>query len=160
MTGSPFRYFKTSPEIISLAVMMYTRFPLSLRKVEDLLQNVRERQFTAMSGLIRREEATGNLRAPRPLATSLQARRSRARFRLRAPRRLATGFVPCGQGPGCVCAIPAWLLGMAASMPYWCQGPQERARTSFALDLARSPTAALAPARLVPIDAAPSRVAS
>jgi hypothetical protein len=34
---SPFRYFKTSLEIIRLAVMMYVRFPLSLRNVEDLL---------------------------------------------------------------------------------------------------------------------------
>ena len=34
---SPFRYFKTSPEIIRLAVMMYVRVPLSLRNVEDLL---------------------------------------------------------------------------------------------------------------------------
>jgi putative transposase len=34
---SPFRYFKTSSEIIRLAVMMYIRFPLSLRNVEDLL---------------------------------------------------------------------------------------------------------------------------
>ena len=34
---SPFRYFKTSPEVIRLAVMMYIRFPLSLRNVEDLL---------------------------------------------------------------------------------------------------------------------------
>jgi putative transposase len=34
---SPFRYFKTSPEIIRLAVLMYVRFPLSLRNVEDLL---------------------------------------------------------------------------------------------------------------------------
>jgi hypothetical protein len=34
---SPFRYFKTSPEIIRLAAMMYVRFPLSLRNVEDLL---------------------------------------------------------------------------------------------------------------------------
>jgi putative transposase len=34
---SPFRDFKTSPEIIRLAVMMYVRFPLSLRNVEDLL---------------------------------------------------------------------------------------------------------------------------
>ena len=33
----PFRYFKTSPEIIRLAVMLYVRFPLSLRNVEDLL---------------------------------------------------------------------------------------------------------------------------
>lgn len=37
MTKNPFRYFKTSPEIIQLAVMMYVRFPLSLRIVEDLL---------------------------------------------------------------------------------------------------------------------------
>ena len=36
---SPFRYFKTSPEVIRLAVMMYVRFPLSLRKVEDLLHD-------------------------------------------------------------------------------------------------------------------------
>jgi hypothetical protein len=34
---SPFRYFKTIPEIIRLAVMMYLRFPLSLRNVEVLL---------------------------------------------------------------------------------------------------------------------------
>jgi putative transposase len=34
---SPFRYFKTSPEIIRLAVMLYIRFPLSLRNVEDLV---------------------------------------------------------------------------------------------------------------------------
>ena len=34
---SSFRYFKTSPEIIRLAVMLYVRFPLSLRNVEDLL---------------------------------------------------------------------------------------------------------------------------
>ena len=34
---NPFKYFKTSPEIIRLAVMMCVRFPLSLRQVEDLL---------------------------------------------------------------------------------------------------------------------------
>ena len=34
---NPFRYFKTSAEVIRLAVMMYVRFPLSLRHVEDLL---------------------------------------------------------------------------------------------------------------------------
>ena len=32
-----FRYFKISPEIIQLAVMLYVRFPLSLRNLEDLL---------------------------------------------------------------------------------------------------------------------------
>ncbi len=34
---SPFRYFKTSSEIIRLAVVLYIRFPLSLRNVDDLL---------------------------------------------------------------------------------------------------------------------------
>ena len=34
---NPFRYFKTSPEVIRLTVMMYVRYPLSLRQVEDLL---------------------------------------------------------------------------------------------------------------------------
>ena len=33
----PFKYFKTSREIIRLAVMMCVRYPLSLRNVEDLL---------------------------------------------------------------------------------------------------------------------------
>ena len=33
----PFKYFKTGREIIRLAVMLYVRFPLSLRNVEDLL---------------------------------------------------------------------------------------------------------------------------
>ena len=34
---NPFRCFNSSPEVIRLAVMMYVRFPLSLRNVEDLL---------------------------------------------------------------------------------------------------------------------------
>ena len=34
---SPFRYFKASPEVIRLAVMLYVRFPLSLRNIEDIL---------------------------------------------------------------------------------------------------------------------------
>jgi putative transposase len=34
---NPFRYFNSSPEVIRLVVMMYVRFPLSLRQVEDLL---------------------------------------------------------------------------------------------------------------------------
>jgi putative transposase len=35
--ASPFRYFNSSPEVIRLVVLMYVRFPLSLRDVEDLL---------------------------------------------------------------------------------------------------------------------------
>ena len=34
---NPFRYFNSSPEVIRLVVMMYVRYPLSLRNVEDLL---------------------------------------------------------------------------------------------------------------------------
>jgi putative transposase len=34
---NPFRYFNCSPEVIRLVVMMYVRYPLSPRNVEDLL---------------------------------------------------------------------------------------------------------------------------
>jgi putative transposase len=34
---NPFRYFNSSPEIIRLTVMLYIRYPLSLRQVEDIL---------------------------------------------------------------------------------------------------------------------------
>jgi hypothetical protein len=34
---TPFYRFNSSPEIIRLVVMMYVKFPLSLRNVEDLL---------------------------------------------------------------------------------------------------------------------------
>ncbi len=33
-----FKHFKTAPEIIRLAVMLYVRLPLSPKQVEDLLQ--------------------------------------------------------------------------------------------------------------------------
>jgi transposase-like protein len=39
LRSSPFRCFKTSLEIICLAVMLYIWFPLSLRNVEDLLHD-------------------------------------------------------------------------------------------------------------------------
>ncbi len=35
--ASPFRYFNSSPEVIRLVVMMYVKYLLSLRNVEDLL---------------------------------------------------------------------------------------------------------------------------
>ena len=34
---SPFRYFHSAPEVIRQVVMLYVRYPLSLRNVEDLL---------------------------------------------------------------------------------------------------------------------------
>lgn len=33
---NPFRWFDSSPEVIQLVVMMYVRYPLSLRQVEDM----------------------------------------------------------------------------------------------------------------------------
>jgi len=35
--ASPFRYFNSAPEVIRLAVLLYVKYPLSLRNVEDLL---------------------------------------------------------------------------------------------------------------------------
>ena len=37
MPANPFRCFNSSPEVIHLVVIMYVRFPLSLRNVEDFL---------------------------------------------------------------------------------------------------------------------------
>jgi putative transposase len=35
--ANPFRYFNSSPEVVRAAVMLYVRYPLSLRNIEDLL---------------------------------------------------------------------------------------------------------------------------
>jgi len=54
----PIFYVKTSPKIIRLAVMMYVRFSLSLRNVEDLLhERVNQTGFTGDSlvPILRRE---------------------------------------------------------------------------------------------------------
>ena len=45
-----FRYFNSSPEVIRLAVMMYIRYPLSLRQVEDLLCQRRSKS-TPLAGV-------------------------------------------------------------------------------------------------------------
>ena len=34
--SNPFRYFNSSPEVMRRVVMMYVRYPLSLRNVGDL----------------------------------------------------------------------------------------------------------------------------
>jgi putative transposase len=69
MSKNPFRYFKTSREVIQLAVMMYIRFPLSLRNVEDPLhergvdvchESIRlwvDRFGTLFAGKIRRQRS-------------------------------------------------------------------------------------------------------
>ncbi len=37
----PFRYFNSSPKIIRLAVMMYIRYPLSLRRFVNLTVRIK-----------------------------------------------------------------------------------------------------------------------
>ena len=48
---SPYKWFKTSPEIIRFTVMLYLRFPLSLRNVEELLHERVSTSVTRRSGL-------------------------------------------------------------------------------------------------------------
>ena len=74
MSNASFKGFRFSPEIIRVAVMMYVRFPLSLRQVEDLLhergidvshETIRvwwNRFGPSFAGLIRKQRA----RALRP----------------------------------------------------------------------------------------------
>ena len=47
---SPFRYFHSSPEVIRMVVMLYVRYPLSLRNVEDLLSSAGLTCVTKRSG--------------------------------------------------------------------------------------------------------------
>ncbi len=52
MMRNSFRYFNRSPEIIRLTVMMYIRYPLSLRQVDDFTREcVRLIADTSISGL-------------------------------------------------------------------------------------------------------------
>ena len=48
---NPFRYFKSSPEVIRLVVMVSVKFPLSLRNGEDLLfERIRHERPTFRRG--------------------------------------------------------------------------------------------------------------
>lgn len=42
---NPFKYFKTSPEIIRLAVMYYVRYPLSYRQVGEIVEQNTPHEF-------------------------------------------------------------------------------------------------------------------
>ena len=64
---SPLRYFKTSPVIIRLAVMLYIRYPLSLRNVVALLH---ERGIEINYESVRFECDRRTLRAFRPLVVN------------------------------------------------------------------------------------------
>ena len=61
---NPFRYFNSSPEVIRLTVMMYIRFPLSLRQVEDLLFErsiLRRVRFRLTAPLLQIASETGKI---------------------------------------------------------------------------------------------------
>ena len=53
---NPFRCLNSSPEAIRLTVMMYVRFPPSLRPLEELLRDLRVEQLLPV-GLQRGEDA-------------------------------------------------------------------------------------------------------
>jgi transposase-like protein len=70
---NPFRYFNSSPEVIRLVVMMYIRYPLSLRQVEDILF---ERGIDICHETVRPSQArrsfTSRRRAALPSASALR----------------------------------------------------------------------------------------
>ena len=70
---SPFRYFKTSFEIISFAVMMYVRFSLSLRNVEDLLSEQGYRS-QPINGAVLVEQVRPDVRRRDPKKTGSEIR--------------------------------------------------------------------------------------
>ena len=63
---NPFRYFNSSPEVIRLVVMMYIRYPLSLRQVEDILFERATTSATRRFGI----GGTGSVRCLRPRSGS------------------------------------------------------------------------------------------
>ena len=53
---NPFRYLNSSPEVIRLTVMMYVRYPLSLRQVEGLCHVIGvRRRMTPVARYIHRD---------------------------------------------------------------------------------------------------------
>lgn len=60
---NPFRCFNSSPEVIRAAAMLYIRYPLSLRNVEDLLF---ERGIDILNGEVLVEPFRSNVRRRNP----------------------------------------------------------------------------------------------
>ena len=67
-TDEKFRYFNSSPEVIRLTVLMYIRYPLSLRSVEDLL-------FERASTFATRRCGSGGIGSVRCLHSEIRKRR-------------------------------------------------------------------------------------
>jgi hypothetical protein len=100
---SPFRYFKTSPEVIRLAVMLYLRYTRSLRNVEDLTCH---RSFTQP-----RPEPVGHLRLSvrveqSPGARNFHRMQRDGRLRLSGAGRSLRGSG--SRGPGAAFPCCSW----------------------------------------------------
>ena len=86
---NPFRYFNSSPEVIRLTVMLYIRYPLSLREFEDLLF---ERGIDICYGAKR--GAAQRAALMEPLRTNVRGgdqTRTRGKLTCRTPVALAPG---------------------------------------------------------------------
>ncbi len=94
---SPFRCFKTSPEIIRLAVILYVRYPLSLRNVEDLLH---ERGIEISHETVR---FWWNRSGPMFAAEVRRKRVDRMRSLPHWPRHLDEAFVKINGVINCLC---------------------------------------------------------
>jgi hypothetical protein len=64
---NPFRYFNTSPEVIRLTVLIYVRYPLSLRLVEDRLFETWDR-YLSRDGAVLVEPVRSDVRRGDPQA--------------------------------------------------------------------------------------------
>jgi hypothetical protein len=64
---NPFRYFNTSPEVIHLTVLMYVRYRLSLRQVDDWLFETWDR-YLSRDGAVLVEPVRSDVRRGDPQA--------------------------------------------------------------------------------------------
>lgn len=87
---SPFRYFRTSPEITRLAVMLRARFPPPLRNAEDLLH---ERGIAVHPSV---RKPSNSERAPSPRANFRQFRTAALAVWRGLRRTRAQISCPCG----------------------------------------------------------------
>jgi hypothetical protein len=85
--SNPFRYFNSSPEVIRLVVMLYVRYPLSLRNVEDLLaeRGIDISRGGPLNALDTPRRASRNPRFPIPGGAGMRARGWRQEGLLRLP---------------------------------------------------------------------------
>jgi hypothetical protein len=102
--ASPVRYFNSSPEVIRLAVLLYVKYPLSLRNVEDLLA---ERGIDISHETVR---YWWNRFGPLFAADIRRQRISSMRgFRQRARTRRSRSVLPISGRSRCRCPAP-WTL--------------------------------------------------